>query len=54
MLAVLETNVLVAECALASGTTHIVTFNTKDFPGVASFGISIVTPAQYLRLLPPP
>ena len=44
---------LVFECALASGASHIVTFNTSDFPGVADFGISVVTPAQFLRLLPP-
>jgi predicted nucleic acid-binding protein len=45
---------LVFECALASGAPHIVTFNTADFPGCDPLGISVVTPQQYLRLLPQP
>ena len=42
----------VFECALAAGATHNVTFNAADFRGLPPLGISVVTPAQYLRLLP--
>lgn len=45
---------LVFECALAAGATHIVTHNIRDFRGVDSLGISAVTPAQFLSILPPP
>jgi predicted nucleic acid-binding protein len=44
---------LVFECALASGATHIVTHNGKDFRDTEAFGISIVTPGQLLAMLPP-
>lgn len=44
---------LVFECALASGATHIVTHNVNDFRGAEAFGISIVTPAQFLTTLTP-
>lgn len=44
---------LVFECALAAGATHIVTHNGKDFRGAETLGISIVTPAQLLAILPP-
>jgi putative PIN family toxin of toxin-antitoxin system len=45
---------LVFECALASGATHIVTFNSADFAGAEDFGISVVTPSRFLGILPPP
>ena len=45
---------LVFECALASGATHIITHNVTDFRGVETMGISVVTPNQFLRILPPP
>jgi predicted nucleic acid-binding protein len=45
---------LVFECALAAGATHIVTFNHDDFEGVASFGIAVVTPGEFLHILPTP
>ena len=41
----------VFECALASGASHIVTHNIRDFRGLDPFGISIVTPNQFLRIL---
>ncbi len=44
---------LVLECALASGATHIVTHNLRDFPEVDRFGISVVAPNQFLRFLSP-
>lgn len=45
---------LVFECALASGATHIVTHNVSDFRGTDVLGISVVTPNQFLSILPPP
>jgi predicted nucleic acid-binding protein len=44
---------LVFECALASGATHIVTHNGRDFRGLDPFGISVVTPNEFLRILEP-
>ncbi len=45
---------LVLECALASGASHIVTHNGKDFKGADALGISIVTPVQFLTMLSTP
>ena len=45
---------LVFECALAAGATHIVTFNGDDFEGVSAFGIAVVTPGDFLHILPTP
>lgn len=45
---------LVFECALASGATHIITHNVTDFRGADALGISVVTPNQFLSILPPP
>ena len=45
---------LVFECALASGATHIVTFNGNHFEGVSAFGIAVVTPGDFLHILPTP
>lgn len=44
---------LVFECALAAGASHIVTHNGSDFKGADALGISIVTPRQFLSILPP-
>lgn len=43
---------MVLELVIASGATHIVTFNHKDFKLASQFGISIVNPSTFLRLLP--
>jgi putative PIN family toxin of toxin-antitoxin system len=42
---------LVFECAMASSATHIVTHNLKDFRGLDPFGVSVVTPSEFLRIL---
>ncbi len=39
----------ILELAVSSGTEKIVTHNTKDFKGAASFGIQAVTPQQLLE-----
>jgi len=42
---------MVLEAAVAGGCSHIVTHNTKDFRGVGEFGLAVLTPGQFLRLL---
>ncbi|MBL9177005.1 MAG: putative toxin-antitoxin system toxin component, PIN family [Verrucomicrobiaceae bacterium] len=43
---------MVLEVAIASGATHIVTFNRKDLRLAAQFDITVLTPAGFIRLLP--
>jgi putative PIN family toxin of toxin-antitoxin system len=45
---------LVLECAVASGATHIITHNVRDFAVAAELGISVMTPGQFLAILPRP
>ncbi len=42
---------LVLELALASSAPFIVTHNTRDFPGLDSLGIRVVTPDEFLNIL---
>ena len=42
---------MVLELAVAAGATHIVTHNTRHFPGAESFGIRALAPAAFLRLI---
>ncbi len=42
---------MVLECAVASGSTCIVTHNVRDFRRVDSLGLNAITPADFLRLL---
>jgi len=42
----------VLEVAIASGATHIVTFNRKDLRLASQFGITVSSPADFIRLLP--
>jgi putative PIN family toxin of toxin-antitoxin system len=41
----------VLELAIAAGASHIITFNKVDFRGAERFGISIVEPGQFLRII---
>ncbi|MCB1225733.1 MAG: hypothetical protein KDK99_07995 [Verrucomicrobiales bacterium] len=43
---------MVLEVAVASGATHIVTFNVKDLRLASQFGIAVMLPAAFNRLLP--
>ncbi len=43
---------MVLELGIAAGASHIITFNRKDFGPASSFGISIVSPSEFLSLLP--
>ena len=42
---------MVLELAVASGATHIVTFNQRDFRQAVEFGVSVVTPSKFLAIL---
>jgi len=42
---------MVLEVAIASGATHIITFNRKDLEPASQFGINVVTPSQFLARL---
>ncbi len=41
----------VLELALASQSTYIITFNKRDFRGTEQYGIHIVTPGEFIRIL---
>jgi hypothetical protein len=41
----------VLELAVAAGCRFIVTHNIKDFSGADRFGISVIRPGEFLRLL---
>ena len=45
---------MVLEVAVEAGCTHIITFNLRDFVGIEQFGLSAITPAQFLTLLGAP
>jgi predicted DNA-binding protein (UPF0278 family) len=45
-LAVVDTNVVVA-----AGASHIVTFNQSDFRGAERFGLKVVEPREFLRII---
>ena len=44
---------MVFECALASGATHIVTANLREFRGLQPFHISVMTPFEFLCRVKP-
>ena len=39
----------ILELAVASGTSLIVTYNAKDFKGIASFGVRSITPKEIME-----
>jgi putative PIN family toxin of toxin-antitoxin system len=45
---------MVLEVAVEAGCPYIVTFNLGDFVGIEQFGLSAITPAQFLTLLGAP
>lgn len=42
---------LVLELAVASGSSAIVTFNTRDFVGSERLGVAATTPLDFLRMI---
>lgn len=41
----------VLELAIASGSSYIVTFNSKDFTNIELFGIETITPSDFLKVV---
>lgn len=39
------------EVAFAAGASHLITYNLKDFRGTQEFGVTCLTPVDFLRLL---
>ena len=39
------------ELAVASGATHIITHNIRDFNSINKFGISAITPNEFIKIL---
>ena len=39
------------ELAVRANADFIITYNPKDFPAAASFGIKLATPREFLQLL---
>ncbi len=42
---------MVLEVAVAGGCQFLVTFNKRDFQGVEGFGLQVVTPGEFLKIL---
>jgi len=42
---------MVLEVAVAAGASHIITFNHKHLKPASEFGIAVVTPSEFLKLL---
>lgn len=42
---------LIAELAFASNSEYIITFNKKDFLGVENYGIQVIAPQEFLKIL---
>jgi putative PIN family toxin of toxin-antitoxin system len=42
---------MVLELAVKAGCESIITYNTRDFAGVEQFGIKLLEPSEFLRLI---
>jgi putative PIN family toxin of toxin-antitoxin system len=42
---------MVLEIAVKAGCESIITYNTRDFAGVEQFGLNILEPSEFLRLI---
>ena len=42
---------MVLELAVKAGCDSVVTYNIRDFAGIEQFGISAITPAEFLDLI---
>ena len=42
---------MVLELAVTSASTHIVTYNQRDFQGAEQFGIRVVTAKEFLQII---
>ena len=39
------------ELAVESGCDYLITFNKKDFQGIETFGIKVLTPKEFLKVI---
>lgn len=42
---------MVLELAVKAGCESIITYNTRDFAGVEQFGLNLLKPSEFLRLI---
>jgi predicted nucleic acid-binding protein len=42
---------MVLELAVKAGCQSIITYNTRDFTGVEQFGLNLLKPSEFLRLI---
>jgi predicted nucleic acid-binding protein len=42
---------MVLELAVKAGCESIITYNTRDFAGVEQFGLNLLEPSEFLRLI---
>ena len=42
---------MVLELAVKAGCESIITYNTRDFAGVEKFGLNLLEPSEFLRLI---
>jgi putative PIN family toxin of toxin-antitoxin system len=42
---------MVLELAVKAGCESIITYNTRDFAGAEQFGLNLLEPSEYLRLI---
>ena len=42
---------MVLELAVKAGCESIITYNTRDFAGIEQFGLKLLKPSEFLRLL---
>ena len=42
---------MVLELAVKAGCQSIITYNTRDFAGVQQFGLNLLEPSEFLRLI---
>ena len=42
---------MVLELAVKAGCDYIITYNARDFKGIEKFGIKIMTPGDFLKLI---
>jgi putative PIN family toxin of toxin-antitoxin system len=42
---------MILELAVKAGCENIITYNTRDFAGVEQFGLTVLKPSEFLRLI---
>jgi len=42
---------MVLELAVKAGCQSIITYNTRDFAGIEQFGLNVLEPSEFLRLI---